>query len=491
MNEGGKDTWKNQSGYIWSMLGSAVGFANILGFSAKAYFHGGGAFIIPFLAALLTLGIPLLFLEGIIGQQFQLPLVASYARIAGTKGRFFGWLAILAVITIGAFYTVLTGCSVAYTYFTAANLIPPNTASFFKHDFLHDSGSLTSLGSFVMPLFFWTALVGIFSWLVMSRDIQSGVERVCSLFLPLLFVLVFVCAAIACFLPGASIGFYNYLKPDFRVLANPHLWLDSFGHLFFSLSLGLGIVTGYSRHADATIDIRRSMLWVTLGDFIISFVAGLAIFGCIGYMSTIHNVPFVALVKSESSFELGFVVFPMILRTFGTLVYSFLGPIFFFSVFIAGVTGVFSIVESIAGNIEVEFHKTRQTAVTITIALIVAIATLFCFGNGQHIIGALEKMVTGFNMLIGGIAEIIVFLLLTKSISNNPIWFSHGRRTKFYYCLRYVSIGILATIFVGACIEEYQAGFGYPAAVRWGWFVLASIIAFLLARNHKELKESR
>lgn len=64
MSKNNESTWKSQSGFIWSLIGSAVGFANILSFSAKAYKNGGGAFLIPYCIALCVLGIPLLILEG-------------------------------------------------------------------------------------------------------------------------------------------------------------------------------------------------------------------------------------------------------------------------------------------------------------------------------------------------------------------------------------------------------------------------------------------
>src|SRR5262245_60543333 len=109
-------TWKNQAGYIWSLLGSAVGFGTVLSFSALCYKNGGGAFLIPYIMALFIFGIPLLLLEGIIGDTWKLPLVSSYGKAIGPYGKILGWLAVLACTTIGAFYIVLTGYSVAYTY---------------------------------------------------------------------------------------------------------------------------------------------------------------------------------------------------------------------------------------------------------------------------------------------------------------------------------------------------------------------------------------
>ena len=130
-----RSTWKRESGFIWSMLGSAIGFANLLSFSAQCYKNGGGAFLIPFIAAIAVLGLPMLFLEATIGHRMRLPIVSAFGRVVGNKGKFFGWLSVVAVATIGMFYIVLTGYSISYAYFSGSGMIPTDTATFFKSTF--------------------------------------------------------------------------------------------------------------------------------------------------------------------------------------------------------------------------------------------------------------------------------------------------------------------------------------------------------------------
>jgi NSS family neurotransmitter:Na+ symporter len=479
-----KNGWAHQSGYIWALIGSAVGFANILSFSSKAYFYGGGAFLIPFITAVIMLGIPLLCLEGTIGQHFNLPLVASYGKVAGRAGKFFGWLAIIAVTTIGGFYMLLTGWTIAYCYFTASNSITGDPKTFLNESFLHKSASITDVGTFAWFMFACTVLVALFAWYIVSRDIKSGIEKLCSLFLPLLATLIACFTLAVMFLPGAWIGFGHYIIPDFSVLSNPRLWLDAFGHIFFSLSLGLGIITGYSRHADESINISRSMIMVAIGDFIVSCIAGFAVFGCIGYMSHSQGIPFSSIVTSSSPFEMGFVIFPTILQTFGPLLYPVIGVLFFFCIFIAGITGVFSIIESSAGNIEVEFGYTRQSAVSIATAIMIGLATIFCMGNGQYLIGAIDPMVCGFNMLISGIAEIACFVWLSSALTRNKVWFSRsGKPSVIYYSIRYFVPCCLILVFITAFYHEWTATLDYAKIIRWSWLALAATIAYILSRK--------
>lgn len=497
-----RETWSHEAGYIWSMIGSAVGFANILSFSALCYKNGGGAFLIPYLLAHLLVGIPMLILEGTIGQRTQLPLVTAMGQVAGPAGRLFGWLAVMTCATIGGFYIVLTGFSVAYTYFSASGLatvallsetssaLTPS-ALFFKQHFLHDSGSLMQIGG-VAPLVFGATLVVVaITWIVLARKIQSGVEKICSIFMPLLGILVLVFAITTCFLPGAAEGFKRYLIPDFARLSEWALWRDVFGQVFFSLSLGLGIVVGYSRHNKETFNIPRAMVSVALGDFFISFISGFAIFGGIGYLSMKSGIAFNELVTSDSAFEIGFVIFPMILSSFGPLLSKLIGSLFFFCVFIAGITGVFSIIESIAGNIEVEFQQSRKRAVALAMTASALLTLPFCLGNGQHILGALAPMVLGNAMLIGGVTAIFFFLYLSKVIRREPVWFKKaqvgvGPPRYPYYALRYFVLPMLLTSLCIAVYKElFNADWSPEVLVRWGWLAIALLSAFVFAMRKR------
>ncbi len=484
---GKQETWSKEAGYVWSMIGSAVGFANVLSFSALCYKNGGGAFLLPYIVAHLVVGLPLLFLEGIVGQQTKLPIVTAMGRAAGSLGKVVGWLAVFTCATIAGFYLVLTGFSVAYTYFTATGSVGVDTAQFFKHTFLHDSGSLGQWGGLAFGVLLSTFLVAGFAWAVLARNIRSGVERLCTVFLPMLAVFVVLFSVATLFLPGSAEGIRNYLVPDFSRLKEWALWRDVFGQVFFSLSLGLGIVTGYARHNPKSFSIPRAMVKVALGDFLISFIAGFAIFGCMGFMSGRSGVAFSSLVSSDSAFEIGFVIFPMILSQFGETASRIIGPLFFFCVFIAGVTGVFSIVESVAGNIEVEFGKSRKQAVGIAMTAIFCLCIPFCMGNGQHLLGALAPMVMGNALLIGGIFEIVIFLLLSEQIREDSIWFSKGKRTLFFYSLKFVVLPMLTLSLIGALYQEMRTNFGGPELVRWSWLLIVLAAGSYLATRKKQV----
>ncbi len=471
-------TWKSQAGFVWSLIGSAVGFANVLSFSAQVYKNGGGAFLIPYCMALFVLGIPLLILEGVIGHKFKAPLVDAYGNVWGKAGKTLGWLAVIACLTIGGFYIVLTGYSVAYTYFSAMGTIPLDTQDFFLNRFLQTTRDITEFGSLSVPILISTIAVAAVTWFVLARNVRNGIEKVCSIFMPILATIMTLFAIIVCFLPGGLDGWSYYLKPDFSKLVDPSLWRDVFGQLFFSLSLGLGIIVGYSRHTGKTTNIGKAMMYVALGDFAVSFISGAAIFGCLAHISHTQNIPFTSILTSDSTFEIGFIVFPQIFKFFGPFLGQLIGVVFFFCIFIAGITGVFSIVESIAGNVETQFRVTRKKAVTASILAVGAVSLFFCMGNASHLLDALVPMVMGTNMLIGGLALIIVFQYASREIKNDAVWKSgNNRLAPFAICLRYIAPVLLGIILIGNLSQEF-ASFDLGKGVRWTWFAIALLSAY-------------
>jgi NSS family neurotransmitter:Na+ symporter len=462
-NQTANNTWRSQTGFIWSLIGSAVGFANILSFSAQAYKNGGGAFLIPYFIALFILGIPLLILEGMIGYRMKSPLVLAYGMACGKIGKILGWLAVLACLSIGGFYIVLTGYSVAYTYFSAVNAIPEDTKSFFVHTFLKTTSSITDFGQISIPLFASTFAVAILTWFVLVRNVRDGIERICSFFMPLLALVVTLFAVAACILPGGMKGWFYYLNPDFSKLLDPSLWRDVFGQLFFSLSLGLGIIVGYSRHTGQATNIPKAMLYVALGDFLVSFIAGAAIFCCLAHISYVQQIPFESILKTDSTFEIGFVIFPQIMKFFGPVFAQWIG-----------------VVESIAGNIEIELSVSRKRAVTFTVASLMVLATFFCMGNASYLMDALVPMVIGTHMLIGGLALIIAFQYSCDHLKKDPIWSIGTQLSPFGFCLRYIAPILLSLILIGNLLQEFQA-FDLSKAIRWSWFILALFISWFLA----------
>jgi NSS family neurotransmitter:Na+ symporter len=238
--------------------------------------------------------------------------------------------------------------------------------------------------------------------------------------------------------------------------------------------------------------MRRAMAWVAIGDVAISIIAGFAIFGCVGYMSQKTGIPFHEIVKSDSTFEMGFIIFPQILSNFASWLQPVVGALFFFSVFIAGITGVFSIVESVSGNVEVEFNLTRAQATIIAVVVMFLLSIFFCMGNGTRLLGALTPMVMGYTFLVGGIAQIVAFMFLDKSLAHDPVFVNReGKTGLLFYVAKYFGLAFLLMSFIGALYEEWHEPLGAAHVVRWGWLFGTLFLAIVLSRYGGRVQNAR
>ncbi len=133
--------------------------------------------------------------------------------------------------------------------------------------------------------------------------------------------------------------------------------------------------------------------------------------------------------------------------------------------------------ESIAGNVEVEFASTRKKAVSATLALMLCMALFFCMGNASHLIDALVPMVIGINMLISGLALVAAF-----AYRNSVLPLDQGL---YRFCLRFVVPIALGFILLGNLRAEWS-DFDIAKTVRWGWLVGAFLIAGFLSLSEKK-----
>ncbi len=111
-------------------------------------------------------------------------------------------------------------------------------------------------------------------------------------------------------------------------------------------------------------------------------------------------------------------------------------------------------------------------------------ALLYTGGNGSHLIDALDGMTAGFNVIISGLAQILVFMYFSTEVTSHPVWFaSPTQRTFSYYALKYFSPLVLVGVFGSSLLSEIQSGFGVAEIIRWGWFAAAGVLAIVLARK--------
>ena len=199
---GGREQFTRNSGFIFAAIGSAVGLGNIWRFPGVAYESGGGAFLIPYLVALLTAGIPVLFLDYAVGHRFRGTAPLSFRRIKKPVEAL-GWFQTGLLFVIGVYYAAVIAWAASYFFFSFNQSWGDDPATFFTQDYLQvgDPGvSTTVVGGVALPLVIvWLAVLA-----VLALGVANGIEKVNIVFIPLLFVGFAGLVIRAITLPGAA-----------------------------------------------------------------------------------------------------------------------------------------------------------------------------------------------------------------------------------------------------------------------------------------------
>ncbi|PIJ32450.1 sodium-dependent transporter, partial [Leucobacter sp. OLES1] len=337
--------WTGQIGFILSAIGSAVGLGNIWRFPGVAYENGGGAFLIPYLVALLTAGIPILFLDYAIGHRFRGSAPLALRRIAGKFGEGIGWFQVMICVFIAIYYTAVLAWAGSYFVFSFDLKWGKDAAGFFTGDYLQmpADGSLFSL-AFVPSVLIPLVLMWVVTLVVLGAGVVKGVQRLNMIAIPLLVVGFLILVVRALFLPGAAEGLNALFTPDFAALANPSVWVAAYSQIFFSLSVAFGIMLTYSSYRRRKSNLTTPGLVVAFGNSSFEILAGIGVFATLGFFAHQQGVA-VGDLEGLTGVGLAFMTFPAIAAEMpgGQL----FGALFFGALVLAGLTSLISIMEVI------------------------------------------------------------------------------------------------------------------------------------------------
>ena len=392
-------------------IGSAVGLGNIWRFPYIAFENGGGAFLLPYLVALLTAGIPLLLLDYAIGHRYRGSPPLAFRRL----GRWFepvGWWNVMTNIIICIYYAVIIGWSASYAYYSLNAAWGADPQAFFFKDFLNMAGpealGLDFVGKVVGPLIG----VWLFTCIIMALGVQKGVAGASSFFMPLLLIMFIIMVGISLTLPGAAKGLDALFTPDWSKLSDPKVWVAAYGQIFFSLSICFGIMITYSSYLKKKTDLGGTGLVVGFANSSFELLAGIGVFAALGFMAQAKGQA-VSEVAS-SGIGLAFIAFPTIINQAGTLG-AIIGILFFGSLVFAGITSMISIVEVIVAAIQDKLNIGRVNA-TLLVCIPMGIISTLLFGTttGLPVLDVLDKFVNTYGIVAVGFVYVLAIVALRK-----------------------------------------------------------------------------
>ncbi len=399
-----REQWNSQLGFLLAAVGSAIGLGNIWRFSYLAYEHGGGAFLVPYLVALLTAGIPLLILEYGIGHERIGSAPLAFAKIS-PRWEWLGWWAVIFVMFgIVLYYSVVIAWCVNFVLLSFDLGWGDDPNQFFFQEFLQVSDSPAEIGAIRTPILVALALIWVINWAVVYRGVEKGIELANKIMMPTLLLLMVILVAWAITLEGAGVGIKAYLTPDFSKLGNPQVWIDAYSQIFFTLSLGFGIMIAYASYLPAKANITRSALLTALINSGFSLFAGFAVFSVLGFMAVSEGKD-IAEVATES-IGLAFVAYPKAISIMpgGNL----FGALFFLCLVVAGISSAVSIIEAFVAAMVDKFGVSRQKLVTFISVLGFLGSIVFTTQAGLLWLDIVDHFITHYGLVSVGILECVL-----------------------------------------------------------------------------------
>mgnify|MGYP002578182561 FL=1 len=453
-----KNEWGSNLSFLLAMIGSAVGLGNIWRYPYVLYSNGGGAFFIPYIVAILIMGIPFLILEYGVGYNFKSSFPKAVKSIS-KKWEYLGWFLPVAVFMILIYYSAILGWDGFYVIISAFKGWGADPNAYFTGSFLQANDTLGGLGTFV-PFVAIAMLVGwIIMWVISHTDLEKGLGRVSKVLVPLLFAIMIFIVLFSLTLPGAGIGLAELYNPDWSLLLNFNIWMAAFGQMIFSLSLGMSIAFTYASYTKDDSDLVSNALWVTVANCGFENFAAIGVFSILGYMSLQSGVAVPDLVTQGTG--LVFIVYPTVFNVLGDWA-SVIGPLFFFTVYLAGLTSILSTIEPLSFSIQNKFGWSRNKTMTMLCVFGAAVSMIYATAMGSYILGIADTFVNQIAILIGVIFECIIFAWIFKAENIIPKLNAKSKSIKlgkwWLVVVKYVLPIFIAIVWVGGILEVISSG---------------------------------
>ena len=469
--------------FILAAIGSAVGLGNIWRFPYVAYENGGGAFIVPYVIAVVCAGIPLLFFDYAIGHRYGGSAPLSMARISRWLESI-GWWQVLICFIIGIYYAVIVAWAAMFMIYSVTGAWGDDPNGFFFGDFLQVSETVGFTGEFVPHIFWPSLLVWAVTFIVIFLGVNKGIARANLIFMPLLVIMFLIMVVQALFLPGATQGLDALFTPDWSALARGEVWAAAVGQIFFSLSVGFGIMITYASYLKRKSDLTGSGLVVGFSNSAFEILAGIGVFAALGFMAQAAGTS--VDETATSGIGLAFVAFPTIISQapMGELI----GVLFFGSLVFAGFTSMVSIIEVVVAGVRDKLGLTRQVA-AIAVIVPMAIISLLLFPTtaGLYFLDVFDWFVNQYGIMAAAFVAIIcvgwicgklpVFsrhLTKLSSIPANWLWML------FVGAIVPVALAYMLYTQLTKDISEVYGGYPPEFVAIFGWGMVAALVVIAI-----------
>ncbi len=437
-----RENFGSKVGAILAAAGSAVGLGNVWRFPIETGQNGGAAFIIIYVLCILMLGLPIMISEFLIGRYthantagaFRIVSNGSPWKWVGRMGVFTGWFILCYYVVVGAW-------TMHYTFLSVTNAFYEVPATEYEGIF---NGFVSSPWMPTLWLFVFIAVIHF----VITRGVQSGIEKSAKVMMPTLFVITVFLAVCSVMLPGATQGIEFLLKPDWSKV-DSGVVLDAMGQAFYSLSLAMGCLCTYASYFDKKTPLAKSALNVAVIDTVIAIMAGFIIFPSVFNIGMNPNEVGVGA-------SLTFISLPNVFQQAlgdGSFLAVIFSTLFYFLLFVAALTSAISLHEVATAYVTEEFHLSRKKGALLVTVTVLVLGTLCSLSFGplsgvilfdRNIFSLFDDLSGRILLPVGGmLISIFAGWVLDRKLYRDEISNGGDLKTPYFkmliFSLRYVA----------------------------------------------------
>lgn len=476
-----RQNWSSRLTFILAAVGSAVGLGNAWRFPGLASKHGGGAFLLVYLIAMLVFGIPLLMMEISIGRKLKKG-AAPAMRGINKKFEPVGWAATANAFVIVCYYAVVYAWVILMVFMSFKFAGMTGDANSAKDLFTNTIETTGKVEGYGIP---WVMIIPfLLAWGSIFFCIRNGAQSVgkvvkYTVFLPLVFL--FIMAVKGLTMPGAMDGIQKLFIPDFSALSNPQLWIDAVGQVFYSLSIMMAIMFAYGSYLNEDSNIAVDAIIISFCDIGISILAGIVMFSTMGGVGMLDSM-------TDSGISTAFIVYPQaIVNLTGSGIFNAIfGVVFYLCLVTLAIDSAFSIVEGVSASVADKFQISPKKATKGIVIAAMAVSLIFITRAGLAWLDIVDKWANAYNLIIIGIFECIAIGWFFKP---SKILVEINRNTKkfrmpawwFISTVKVIAPLLLTTLFCWNLYDLFIVkGGDYCGYPQWALFVGGWLVTILV-----------
>ncbi len=435
--------WKSRTGFLLAAVGGAVGLGNIWRFPFEAGQNGGAAFVIIYAAFVIIIGFPLLSAETMLGRYGKQGAITNFGHVARMENvsqnwKYVGWFIASSAFILCSYYSVIAGTTGAYAVEavmgTFADITPEGAVELYA-----------SYSESPLKLTFWHGLFMVVCAIILSNDLNSGIEKMTSIAMP-----IFFCLLLALIIMGAVIGDFGagiafLFEPDFSKV-NAGVIISALGQAFFSIGVALGIMLTFGAYLPQETSIVKSAFIICIADTCVAVFAGLSIFPIVFGFGMEPNVG-------------SALVFNTMTVAFGQLEYGrIVGTAFFTLLAIAGFTTLLAMMEQMVSYLNKFYDMARSKAAMLVAGSIFSVGMLSVFSTnilahitfaGMNLLDSFDWWINKVGLPLGGlITAIFVGWVIKKQNVLEAFGENESHLELIYALIKYLCPLAIAVVFV-------------------------------------------